>query len=228
MQGFQNEKTRKMNIELSKTNFELVQQYANLHIGKITYVLNYIIKMMANIPEEVRKKLLIFCEDRIEEMKQIPFTDETEVKQRIDVYLRLCHFFANETSKKDTMLSNDIEKAKTTVSFTPSNIKAATREAKKVDTTFARYTNYLISLALDIPPRVQGELSVFCTAQASGVDEQNSLYWMYRARKIQDSYKELAVFWAQRSPYNSEKTTSLKRIEMKNGIYCVPARLGCA
>lgn len=60
MQGFQNEKTRKMNIELSKTNFELVQQYANLHIGKITYVLNYIIKMMANIPEEVRKKLLIF------------------------------------------------------------------------------------------------------------------------------------------------------------------------
>ena len=160
MQGFQNEKTRKMNIELSKTNFELVQQYAGLHIGKITYVLNYIIKMMANIPEEVRKKLLIFCEDRIEEMKQIPFIDETEVKQRIDAYQCLCHFFANETSKKDTMLSNDVEKFKTTVSFTPSNIKAATHEAKKIGTTFARYTNYLISLALDIPPRVQGELSV--------------------------------------------------------------------
>lgn len=222
MQGFQNEKTRKMNIELSKTNFELVQQYAGLHIGKITYVLNYIIKMMANIPEEVRKKLLIFCEDRIEEMKQIPFIDETEVKQRIDAYQCLCHFFANETSKKDTMLSNDVEKFKTTVSFTPSNIKAATHEAKKIGTTFARYTNYLISLALDIPPRVQGELSVFCTAQASGVDEQNSLYWMYRARKIQDSYKELAVFWAQRSPYNSEKTTSLKRIEMKNGYIVYP------
>lgn len=62
MQRFQNEKTRKTNIELSKTNFELVQQYASLHIGKITYVLNYIIKMMANIPEEVQKKLLIFLQ----------------------------------------------------------------------------------------------------------------------------------------------------------------------
>lgn len=223
MQKFQNEKTRKMHIELSKTNFELVQQYANLHIGKITYVLNYIIKMMANIPEEVQKKLLVFCEDRIKEMKQIPFIDEIEVKQRIDAYLRLCHFFANETSKKDTMLSNDIKKVKTTVSFTPSNIKVATCEAKKIGTTFARYTNYLVSLALDIPLQVQGEVSAFCSAQASVVDEQNSLYWMYRARKIQDSYKELAVFWAQKSPYNSEKATSLKKIEMKNGYIVYPS-----
>lgn len=131
MQRFQNEKTRKTNIELSKTNFELVQQYASLRIGKITYALNYIIKMMANIPEEVQKKLLIFCKSKIAEIKQIPLSDEIEVNQRIDAYQCLCHFFANETSKKDTMLSNDIEKVKTTVSFTPSNIKAATREAKK-------------------------------------------------------------------------------------------------
>lgn len=72
MQRFQNEKTRKTNIELSKTNFELVQQYASLRIGKITYALNYIIKMMANIPEEVQKKLLIFCKSKIAEIKQIP------------------------------------------------------------------------------------------------------------------------------------------------------------
>ena len=83
--------------------------------------------------------------------------------------------------------------------------------------------NYLISLTLGIPALVQGELSVFCAQKSASVDEQNSLYWMYRERNIQESYKELAIFWAQKDPYTKEKNILLKRTDMKDGYIVYPA-----
>ena len=62
-----------------------------------------------------------------------------------------------------------------------------------------------LSLTLDVPTLVQGELSTFCAQKSASVDEQNSLYWMYHERNIQESYKELAIFWAQKTLTQKEK-----------------------
>ena len=109
------------------------------------------------------------------------------------------------------------------ITFDLSNFRVASREAKKLGTTFSRYLNYLISLTLGIPALVQGELSAFCAQKSASVDEQNSLYWMYRERNIQESYKELAIFWAQKEPYTKEKNILLKRTDMKDGYIVYPA-----
>lgn len=214
---------QRTSIELSEANYELVHLYASLANGKLTYVLNYIIKMMVNIPDEVRNNLIDFCRERLIEAQENSYTFDERVKARIDAYKRLLKFLEGATTKKDVVLSGDVAKAKSVITFDLSNFRVASREAKKLGTTFSRYLNYLISLTLGIPALVQGELSVFCAQKSASVDEQNSLYWMYRERNIQESYKELAIFWAQKDPYTKEKNILLKRTDMKDGyiVYTV-------
>lgn len=214
---------QRTSIELSEANYELVHLYASLANGKLTYVLNYIIKMMVNIPDEVRNNLIDFCRERLIEAQENSYTFDERVKARIDAYKRLLKFLEGATTKKDVVLSGDVAKAKSVITFDLSNFRVASREAKKLGTTFSRYLNYLISLTLGIPALVQGELSVFCAQKSASVDEQNSLYWMYRERNIQESYKELAIFWAQKDPYTKEKNILLKRTDMKDGYIVYPA-----
>ena len=220
---FHKKSIQRTSIELSKVNFDLAQQYASLANGKLTYVLNYIIKMMVNIPNEVRNNLMDFCRERLIEAQENPYTLDERVKARIDAYKRLLKFLEGATTKKDVVLSGDVAKAKSVITFDLSNFRVASREAKKLGTTFSRYLNYLISLTLGIPALVQGELSAFCAQKSASVDEQNSLYWMYRERNIQESYKELAIFWAQKEPYTKEKNILLKRTDMKDGYIVYPA-----
>ena len=199
---------QRTSIELSEANYELVHLYASLANGKLTYVLNYIIKMMVNIPDEVRNNLIDFCRERLIEAQENSYTFDERVKARIDAYKRLLKFLEGATTKKDVVLSGDVAKAKSVITFDLSNFRVASREAKKLGTTFSRYLNYLISLTLGIPALVQGELSVFCAQKSASVDEQN---------------KELAIFWAQKDPYTKEKNILLKRTDMKDGYIVYPA-----
>ncbi len=220
---FHKKSIQRTSIELSKVNFDLAQQYASLANGKLTYVLNYIIKMMVNIPNEVRNNLMDFCRERLIEAQENSYTLDERVKARIDAYKRLLKFLEGTITKKDVVLSSDVAKVKSVITFDLSNFRVASREAKKLGTTFSRYLNYLISLTLDVPTLVQGELSIFCAQKSASVDEQNSLYWMYRERNIQDSYKELAIFWAQKDPYTKGKNMLMRKTDMKDGYIVYPA-----
>lgn len=220
---FHKKSIQRTSIELSKVNFDLAQQYASLANGKLTYVLNYIIKMMVNIPNEVRNNLMDFCRERLIEAQENSYTLDERVKARIDAYKRLLKFLEGTITKKDVVLSSDVAKVKSVITFDLSNFRVASREAKKLGTTFSRYLNYLISLTLDVPTLVQGELSIFCAQKSASVDEQNSLYWMYRERNIQESYKELAIFWAQKDPYTKGKNMLMRKTDMKDGYIVYPA-----
>ena len=220
---FHKKSIQRTSIELSKVNFDLAQQYASLANGKLTYVLNYIIKMMVNIPNEVRNNLMDFCRERLIEAQENSYTLDERVKARIDAYKRLLKFLEGTITKKDVVLSSDVAKVKSVITFDLSNFRVASREAKKLGTTFSRYLNYLISLTLDVPTLVQGELSTFCAQKSASVDEQNSLYWMYRERNIQESYKELAIFWAQKDPYTKGKNMLMRKTDMKDGYIVYPA-----
>ena len=220
---FHKKSIQRTSIELSKVNFDLAQQYASLANGKLTYVLNYIIKMMVNIPNEVRNNLMDFCRERLIEAQENSYTLDERVKARIDAYKRLLKFLEGTITKKDVVLSSDVAKVKSVINFDLSNFRVASREAKKLGTTFSRYLNYLISLTLDVPTLVQGELSIFCAQKSASVDEQNSLYWMYRERNIQESYKELAIFWAQKDPYTKGKNMLMRKTDMKDGYIVYPA-----
>ena len=214
---------QRTSIELSKANFELAQQYASLANGKLAYVLNYIIKMMVNIPGEVRNNLIAFCREQLVEAQENSYIFDERVKARIDAYNRLLKFLEGATTKKDVVLFGDVDKTKSVITFDLSNFRVASLEAKKLGTTFSRYLNYLISLTLGIPALVQEELSFFCAQKSASVNKQNSLYWMYRELNIQESYKELAIFWAQKDSYTKEKNISLKRTDMKDGYIVYPA-----
>lgn len=220
---FHKKSIQRTSIELSKVNFDLAQQYASLANGKLTYVLNYIIKMMVSIPNEVRNNLMDFCRERLIEAQENSYTLDERVKARIDAYKRLLKFLEGTITKKDVVLSSDVAKVKSVITFDLSNFRVASREAKKLGTTFSRYLNYLISLTLDVPTLVQGELSTFCAQKSASVDEQNSLYWMYRERNIQESYKELAIFWAQKDPYTKGKNMLMRKTDMKDGYIVYPA-----
>lgn len=220
---FHKKSIQRTSIELSKVNFDLAQQYASLANGKLTYVLNYIIKMMVNIPNEVRNNLMDFCRERLIEAQENSYTLDERVKARIDAYKRLLKFLEGTITKKDVVLSSDVAKVKSVITFDLSNFRVASREAKKLGTTFSRYLNYLISLTLDVPTLVQGELSTFCAQKSASVDEQNSLYWMYRERNIQESYKKLAIFWAQKDPYTKGKNMLMRKTDMKDGYIVYPA-----
>ena len=108
---------QRTSIELSEANYELVHLYASLANGKLTYVLNYIIKMMVNIPDEVRNNLIDFCRERLIEAQENSYTFDERVKARIDAYKRLLKFLEGATTKKDVVLSGDVAKAKSVITF---------------------------------------------------------------------------------------------------------------